>query len=240
MTEREAPPGLGFEYRRDDPYENDGWFGGERVADPTYVDEVSAPPREPVTPVRPNRFEAPSPPAPARTNPTVSTWTINGQLRASGSSTLTFRPPPRPWYRTKQAAVALLVVAAAALIVPIAVLVLPDNSSPAPGPSTSVAPRPATPQPSPTTAASTPINVPPPTPPPAPAPPPPSPPPSPQDGGSAPTYDEPYWTRPAPEPTAKAPTPVTRSPISVAPVPRKPTERNSLGESDKPGCAGWC
>ncbi|WP_156752313.1 hypothetical protein, partial [Mycobacterium sp. ACS1612] len=166
MTEREAPPGLGFDYRQDDPYESDGWFGAEQVAEPTYVYEVSPEPRrEPPPPVQQNRGETrPAPPARPMTSPTVNTWTVNGQLRASDSSTLTFRRPPKPWYRSKQAGIGFLVVAAAAVIVPIVWLVLPDNSAPAPGPSTSVAPQPSTPEPTPTTASSTPVNLPPPPP----------------------------------------------------------------------------
>ncbi|MFL6085585.1 MAG: hypothetical protein ACJ74F_20790, partial [Mycobacterium sp.] len=61
-----------------------------------------------------------------------------------------------------------------------------------------------------------------------------------QDTGSAPTYNQPDWTRSAPKPTQKPKIDVTRAPISVAPVPRRPTENNNLGESDKPGCGGWC
>jgi hypothetical protein len=36
VTEREAPPERGFDYRQDDPYEEDGWFGREQAAEPTY------------------------------------------------------------------------------------------------------------------------------------------------------------------------------------------------------------
>jgi hypothetical protein len=240
VTEREAPPNVGFDSQRDDPYEDDGWFGCAQVAEPLFVEEVPTPPHgQPVVSAAEERYVARAEvgPAPPRRAPTatVNTWTVNGQLRASDSSTLTFRPPPEPWYRTKQAGIALLVVAAAAVIVPIVVLAWPDSSSPAPGPSTSVAPQPSAAQPSSSAPAPTPINLPPPLPPPPPPPPPP-----PEDTGSAPTYNEPDWTRPAPEPTQKPNVDVTRAPISVAPVPRRPTERNSLGESNKPGCAGWC
>jgi hypothetical protein len=242
VTDREAPPEVGFDHAQADPYDNDGWFGGEQAAAPTFVDDVPTPPHgEPVTHVPEERFVTPREAAPAPaplTRPvptaTVNTWTVNGQLRASDTSTLTFRAPPAPWYRTKQARIALMAVAAAAVLVPIVVLAWPEGSSTAPEPSTSVAPQPSTTQPARSSAPPAPINLPPP------LPPPPPPPPPPEDTGSAPTYNEPDWTRPAPEPTQKAPTPVTRAPISVAPVPRRPTERNSLGESDKPGCAGWC
>ena len=40
MTEREAPPDRGFDYLQDDPYEDDGWFGREQVAEYVSVNEV--------------------------------------------------------------------------------------------------------------------------------------------------------------------------------------------------------
>jgi hypothetical protein len=102
VTEREAPPNPGFDYPQSDPFENDGWFGGEHVTQPTFVDEVLAPRQtDPITSVQENRYE-PAPerdPAPTTrppSTPTVNTWTVNGQLRAPDSSTLTFRAPPPP------------------------------------------------------------------------------------------------------------------------------------------------
>jgi len=242
VTDREAPPDVGFDH---DPYDDDGWFGGEQTAAPAFVEDAPTPPHgEPVSHVPEERFvapreAAPAPAPPARPVPTatVNTWTVNGQLRASDTSTLTFRAPPEPWYRTKQAMVALIAVAAAAVVVPIVVLVLPDSWSTAPEPSTSVAPQPSTTQPALSSVPPAPINLPPPLPPPPP----------PADAGSAPTYNEPYWTRPA-EPSQKPEvgvtrTPVTRAPISVAPPPRQTTENNSAdpGE-DRKGfhCGGFC
>jgi hypothetical protein len=90
-----------------------------------------------------------------------------------------------------------------------------------------VAPRASTSaQPTPSTAAPIPTNAPPPLPP---LPPPPPPPPPTEDTGSA--DSQPYWTHPASPPAGKpdnavTPTPVTRTPISVAPVPRQPPENN--------------
>jgi hypothetical protein len=238
VTEREALPDWGFEHAQADPYD-DGWFGSEQVALPIYLEDVPTPPRgEPVILVaeeRPHELDTAPPPARRASPATVNTWTVNGQLRASDTSTLIFRSPPTPWYRTKQARIALAVVAVAAVVAPIVLLTWPDDASTGPAPSTSIAPQPSTARPALTSAPPAPVNLPPPLPPPPPAPP--SPPPD--DTGSAPSYDEPYWTRPAPEPTAKPPTPVTRAPISVAPVPRRPPKVDT-GDSNKPGCAGWC
>lgn len=85
-----------------------------------------------------NVERAPAPPVRRPPSPTVNTWTVNGQLRASDTSTLTFRPPPAPWYRTKQATIALIAVVSAVVAVPFAL-----RSGPQTGPeeSTSVAPR---------------------------------------------------------------------------------------------------
>ena len=242
MTERVAPPDWGFDYRQHDPYDDDGWFGREQVADPMSVDEVpDRPPSQPANNVPDEPYEAPHDVAPAPVpptrrpaSPTVNTWTGNGQLRTPNNSTLTFRPPPRPWYRTKRATIALIAAASAAVAVPVVMLVL--RSSPATGPeeSTSVAPQASTSaQPAPSSIQPTPTNVPPPLPPP----PPPPPPPPTGDTGSADTQPYP-WTRPAaPSPTQKPDigvtrTPATRAPISVAPQPRQPPENNSATPGD--------
>jgi hypothetical protein len=201
--------------------------------------EVAEPPlSEPV-----NR--APPPPTRRLASPTVNTWTVNGQLRASNNSTLTFRPPRTPWYRTKQAIIALIAVASAAVAVPLVLLVWPDNSSTGPGQSTSVAPHVSTTaQPSPSTAQPTRVDAPPPLPSPPPAPPPPPT----EDTSSADTRQYPPTRPAAPEPTQKPDigvtrTPVTRAPISVAPQPRQSPEVNSAKPGDgRKGwrCGGWC
>lgn len=235
MIEREARPDRGFDYPQDDPYEDDGWFGRELVTDSISVDEVAEPPRsEPVHHVGEERDEPP-PPTRRLAPPTVNTWTINGQLRASNNSTLTFRPPPAPWYRTKQATIAFIAVAAAAVAVPLVLFVWPGVSSTGPGQPTSVAPQASTTaaQPSPSTAQPTPVEALPPLPPPPPPPPlPPA-----EDAGSADTQPYPQARPAAPEPTQKPDigvtrTPVTRAPISVAPQPRQSPDNNSATPGD--------
>ena len=254
MTEREARPDGGFDYRLDDPYEDDGWFGREQVTDYISVDEIAEPARsEPVNRVRehyqaPTAVDrAPAPPARRLASPTVNTWTVNGQLRALDNSTLTFRPPRAPWYRTRRAMIALVAVAFAAVALPVLTLVLRDSPAAGPEESTSLAPQASTtPQPTPSSAEPTPVNAPPPLPPP-----PPPPPTAPtEDTGSTDTEPVP-WTRPAaPEPTHKPDigvtrTPVTRAPISVAPPqPRQSPQGNSAtpGDGRDRGfhCGGWC
>jgi hypothetical protein len=249
VTEREAPPSWDFDYRQDDPYEDDGWFGREQVAEPSSVSEV--PDRvhaQPATNVRtepyappPVVYRAPSPPPRRVASPTVSTWTVNGQLRASNISSLTFRSPPPPWYRTKLARIALITAAAATVAVPVVLLAWPR--SPATGPAeTSVAPQASTTaQPAPSSAHPTPTNAPPPLPPP--------PPPPTEDTDSAPAVSQPDpWTRDAAPPPTEKPdigvtrTPATRAPISVAPPPRQPPDNNSAtpGDGRRRGCGGWC
>jgi hypothetical protein len=251
VTDREAPPKPGFEYWQDDPYEDDGWFGGEQVTEPTTVDQVPHRPHNqpannvPDEPGAAFRGVDPAPPPPTHrpASSTVNTWTVNGQLRASNSSALTFRAPPSPWYRTKQARIAVIAAAIAVIAVPVVLLVWPSSPASRSGEPTSVSPKASTSaQPAPSSAQPTPINAPPPSPPP---PPPPSPPA--EDTDSAPADSQPYWTRPAAPPSEKPDvgvtrTPVTRAPISVAPVPRQPTENNSSapGDGRRRNCGGWC
>ena len=190
--------------------------------------EREAPPDWGFDDLQDDRYEAdraPAPPTQRLSAPTVTTWTVNGQLRSPNISSLTLRPPSLPWYRTKQATIALIAAAAAVVAVPVVMFVLRSNPATGPGESTSVAPRASTSaQPTPSTAAPIPTNAPPPLPPPPPPPPPPT-----EDTGSA--DSQPYWTRPASPPAGTpdigvTPTPVTRTPMSVAPVPRLPPQNN--------------
>jgi hypothetical protein len=125
-----------------------------------------------------------------------------------------FKPAVVPWYRTRQATVALVAAAvAAAAIVVSGVLLLLRDSSPADAPgSTTTSPSPSATSPLPSPSLR--VGVPPA---------PPGPPPPPEETPQAPVY------RPTHRPTeTKKPeigvtrTPVTRSPISVAPQPRHP------------------
>ncbi len=232
MIEREARPDRGFDYPQDDPYEDDGWFGRELVTDSISVDEVAEPPRsEPVHHVGEERDEPP-PPARRLAPPTVNTWTINGQLRASNNSTLTFRPPPAPWYRTKQATIAFIAIAAAAVGCTACPARLAWCFFDGPRPAdlrgtagihdrrpTFAEHRSADTRRGYPAAATTPAAS------------------SDEDAGSADTQPYPQARPAAPEPTQKPDigvtrTPVTRAPISVAPQPRQSPDNNSATPGD--------
>ncbi|MGV0743289.1 hypothetical protein [Mycolicibacterium sp. XJ870] len=130
-------------------------------------------------------------------------------------NTWNFKPAPVPWYRTRGAAIALIAagVAAAAIVVSVVLLLLRDApSSVDRDEPTSVAPTAGTtpPTPSPTLR----VGVPP-------APPPPPPPT--QEAPRSPVYRPTQRPRESKKPEIGVTrTPVTRSPISVAPEPRRP------------------
>ena len=159
-------------------------------------------------------------------------------------STLTFKPAPNPWYRTKPAAIALVALVAGALLLAILPLALRGGASGsdeptgvAPAPSTNVAPSSA-PPPSPSAAQPRPSSTPAPPPLPPPPPPPPAPAPAPvQDNGPAYT---PYYPprNSSPSQSDKPDVGVTRAPISVAPDKRgpipNPATQNRNGDN-----SGW-
>jgi hypothetical protein len=126
---------------------------------------------------------------------------------AFNASTWTFRPPPTPWFRTRQALIAIAAVIGAviALVVSIVLLVIR-------GPSDTEAPQPTDTSTAPTTATAPETTSALPPPPPA-APPPPPPPPS----AAPPVYNQP---RSQPTPKKGPEINVTRSPMSVAPQQR--------------------
>lgn len=132
---------------------------------------------------------------------------------AFNANTWHFKAPPTPWYRTRQALIALAAVAAAivALVVSVVLLALggSPNTEQTPTSDTSTTP---------TTAASTPDTtsaMPPP-------PPPPPPPPTSASSVAPPVYNGPrYEPRPTKPPEIGVTrTPVTRTQLSVAPQPR--------------------
>jgi hypothetical protein len=131
---------------------------------------------------------------------------------AFNANTWHFRAPPTPWYRTRQALIALAAVAAAivALVVSVVLLALggPSHTEQTPTSDTSTTP---------TTAASTPDTT-------SAMPPPPPPPPPPTSASSVapPVYNGPrYEPRPTKPPEIGVTrTPVTRTQLSVAPQPR--------------------
>jgi hypothetical protein len=133
---------------------------------------------------------------------------------AFNANTWHFKAAPPPWYRTRQALIALAAVAAAivALVVSVVLLALggPSDTDETPATDTSSTP---------TTAASTPDTTS------ALPPPPPPPPPPPETSASSvapPVYNGPrYQPRPTKPPEIGVTrTPVTRTQISVAPQPR--------------------
>jgi hypothetical protein len=151
----------------------------------------------------------------------------DGSFDAFKTSTWDFTPAPTPWYRTKQAVTALIAATAAMAAIVVAGVLLVFRT-----PATTVDDHKATMPPTaptssaPATVASSAV-VPPPAPPP-PAPPPPAPPPPSEAVASsvatAPDNDAPrVQPRPTKEPEIGVTrTPATRSPLSVAPVPRRP------------------
>jgi hypothetical protein len=143
-------------------------------------------------------------------------------------SALTFKPAPRPWYRTKQARIALVAAAAVALLLAILPLLL---RSPAPSPEDTTGPAPSSPSsavPTPSGVAPTLTSAPAPPPLPPPPPPPPAPPPPPPAQDDAPVYTRQY---PAPRSAPQKPEiGVTRPPMSVAPEVRTPpTNKADIG-----------
>lgn len=144
-------------------------------------------------------------------------------------SALTFKPAPRPWYRTKHAMAALIAAAALAVVLVIIPLVSrspgarPEESTgPAPTGATSAEPSASSAPPAPSAAQPTLTSAPAPPPPPPPAPPPPA-----DDG--APVYTRDYQAPRASEPN-KPDVDVTRAPISVAPEARTPPVTAKPGE----------
>jgi hypothetical protein len=182
-TEREDDQ---FEYLWDDPEDPEAQaepdFAPEHVADDDWADP-------------PNDQE-----------------TLTDRFDAFDANTWHFKPPPTPWYQTRQAVLGIALVALAVVVLVVAVVLLTvrgPSDEEAPSPATSTSPT----TDAPTTATAT-SELPPPPPPPLPPPPPPPPP-----AESAPAYYPPrYQNRPTKKPQIN----VTRSPLSVAPQPRGP------------------
>jgi hypothetical protein len=153
----------------------------------------------------------------------------------SATSTLTFKPAPAPWYRTRRGLVVLIAVVAVAVVLSIIPLLMrnpvPDTDEPTTVPPTSAGPAPSSaPQTSDRVAPTLTSQPAPPPPPPPPAPPPPA-----QD-------DAPAYTREYPAPRggsssepAKPEIDVTRAPISVAPKPVTPPTSAEVGKHNDGG-----
>jgi hypothetical protein len=189
----------------DDPWDGAGWTGWEdaRPLDPESSGELFG---DPYTD--------------QHDDPWVDQYTDPDDdcFDAFNANTWHFKAAPPPWYRTRQALIALAAVAAAivALVVSVVLLALsgPSDTDKTPATDTSSTP---------TTAASTPDTTS------ALPPPPPPPPPPPETSASSvapPVYNGPrYQPRPSKPPEIGVTrTPVTRTQISVAPQPRPGTQ----------------
>lgn len=197
MAEREAPGD--FDYLFDDP------------VDPADVDEVTGDVHTPES-LDDDQWDEPDGNFWDRDAQPVD----DGQFDAFNTNTWYFRPAPTPWYRTKQAMTALIAAAAAmaAIVVSVVLLVFraPDNTDDV---TTTVTPTAPTSAPRATASSEA-------------APPPPPPPPpetsaesvNPAPGGGNYPRTRQRETK-APE-IGVTRTPITRSPISVAPQPRRP------------------
>jgi hypothetical protein len=130
---------------------------------------------------------------------------------AFNANTWHFKAPPPPWYRTRQALIALAAVVAAIVALVVSVVLLAIR-----GPSDTEETPPTDTSSTPTTAASTPDTTS------ALPPPPPPPPPETSSSVAPPVYNGPrYQPRPTKPPEIGVTrTPVTRTQISVAPQPR--------------------
>jgi hypothetical protein len=231
VAEREAPGD--FDYLFDDPADDDGWTAPERAADTEVPEDLGY------------RF---SPDDDLWDDPDDNFWargpeTADDGFDAFDTNTWHFKSAPTPWYRTKQAMTALIATAAAmaAIVVSGVLLVfhtpgnvvdqtpspertaVPTSAAPATVASSATEPPPP-PHPSPSPPPSPSPSPPPPEAPPE-APPPPPPPPPPQTAASS-VNTAPDVPRVQPRPTKEPEigvtrTPATRSPISVAPQPRR-------------------
>jgi hypothetical protein len=141
---------------------------------------------------------------------------VDGHFDAFNNNTWSFKPPPTPWYRTKQALTAIIgaTAAMAAIVVSAVLLMFRGSDSTVDGVTTSAtptAPTSAGPVPRATSAAPEPSLPVEPPPPPATA----------SPVIPPPRYNPTYEPRPTKGPEIGVTrTPVTRSPISVAPQPR--------------------
>jgi hypothetical protein len=226
VAEREAPGE--FDYLFNDPAD-DEWTGDARATEPDDLDY---------------RF---SPDDDLWDDPDDNFWARGPDSADTGfdafdANTWHFMPAPAPWYRTKQAVTALIATAAAmaAIVVSGVLLVFRTpatavDETPSPGTQpapTSAAPAtlassatPPPPPPSATQPPPPPSATQPPPPPSATQPPPPPPPPQ-TSASSVNTAPDVNYPRVQPRPTKEPEigvtrTPATRSPISVAPQPRR-------------------
>jgi hypothetical protein len=259
VTERETLWDWDLDAQPEDSADGDSWNRHEPTTEPIPVVETDYEELDQVYEEPDHGYEEPdlneeNPPDDREEIGTAFSYAGPFIDRRAGSplSTLTFKPAPQPWYRTKLARAALIAGAGVVVVLAIIPLVSRDSSA---GPEESTGPAPTTAEPAPTSAgpasssaapmptgrqpALTSAPAPPP-PPPPPAPPPPAPAPPAQD--SAPVYTPQY---PAPRTASPAQPPkpdvgVTRAPISVAPGMRTPPPTNAPSIGDGEGDRGCC
>jgi hypothetical protein len=207
VVEREASGD--FDYLWDDPADSDGLTSGEEVVEVQPAEELEPPPKDPGD----DLWDEPDDNF-WDNQPDVDDFPNDaGHFDAFNDDTWSFRPPPMPWYRTKQALTAIIAASAAvaAIVVSGVLLVFRGPASTVDEVTSSVTPT------APTSAEPVPVAT-------SAEPEPPLPPPPPETASpvnTAPRYNPTYQPRPTKAPEIGVTrTPVTRLPISVAPQPR--------------------
>jgi hypothetical protein len=208
VAEREASGD--FEYELDDPVEADGLTSHDQVTEQEAAGDfdylLMDPDDDQWADTDANFWDQDEPPPPE-----------DDRFDAFDMNTWHFEPTPIPWYRTRQATAALVATAAAVVAIVVSGVLLVFRGPIDVNESTTVTPT------APTSAPQAPVAstaAPPPE-----LPPPPPPPPSAEQVDPAPTvrYRPTVQPRPTKQPEIGVTrTPATRSPISVAPQPRKP------------------
>jgi hypothetical protein len=205
VVEREASGD--FDYLFDDPADSDGLTSGDEVVEVQPAEELESPPKDPGDDLwdePDDNFWDNQPDADDFPKDT-------GHFDAFNDNTWSYKPPPMPWYRTKQALTAIIAASAAvaAIVVSGVLLVFRGPANTVDEMTSSVtptAPTSAEPVPAATSAEPEPPLPPPPTASPV---------------NTAPRYNPTYQPRPTKAPEIGVTrTPVTRLPISVAPQPR--------------------
>jgi hypothetical protein len=207
VVEREASGD--FDYLWDDPADSDGLTSGDEVVEVQPAEELEPPPKDPGD----DLWDEPDDNF-WDNQPDVDDFPNDaGHFDAFNDDTWSFRPPPMPWYRTKQALTAIIAASAAvaAIVVSGVLLVFRGPASTVDEVTSSVTPT------APTSAEPVPVAT-------SAEPEPPLPPPPPETASpvnTAPRYNPTYQPRPTKAPEIGVTrTPVTRLPISVAPQPR--------------------
>jgi hypothetical protein len=228
VVEREASGD--FDYLWDDPPDTDGLTSHDQAFEAGQAEELDHPPNDPGDDLW--------------DEPADSFWDYQldpddpGHFDAFNDNTWRFKPAPTPWYRTGQAATAIIAASAAVAAIVVAGVLLvfrgsgstvdqvtsvtptaPTSAAPVSVASSEPPPPPLPQSPPPLPQSPPPLPQSPPLPPPLPPPPPPPSETAAPPVNPAPTYEAP---RVQPRQTKGPEINVTRSPMSVAPQPRGP------------------